>query len=207
MASRNFFATLKTLFRTRGQAPYAIGETLSIEQHSLQSWHFIIGMVEYLSKQPSYYQPSPRPNVWLAALTHDVGHMLVPKDINPLEPGAVDDHHEKLGAAWLHQQGLPPSVCQPVALHVDAKRYLVTENPHYYQKLSAASRASLKLQGGPMTAAEVNVFKAHPWFKDALWVRMADDMAKNADRPRFEFEGMVGGEAKFTHFVDLVRRM
>jgi predicted HD phosphohydrolase len=195
------FRVLQTLFRARGQAPYGIGDPLSIEQHSLQSWRWMITQYVLQQRDPKHTLFVPSSALWLAALTHDVGHMLLPADINPLEPGAVDDHHEKLGAAWLKKQGLHPAVYEPVALHVEAKRYMVALEDDYYDGLTAASRASLALQGGPMSVAEMNAFEVRPWSRDALLLRLADDAAKNAGHPQLQFETMVGGEKKFNRFV------
>jgi gamma-butyrobetaine dioxygenase len=66
----------------------------------------------------------------------------------------------------------------PVRLHVAAKRYLCTVEPAYTAALSAASRLSLGLQGGPFTAAEVSEFEQDPWSGAAVAVRRWDDAAK-----------------------------
>lgn len=42
--------------------------------------------------------------------------------------------------------------------HVNAKRYLVTKNPEYYDKLSEASKGTLVHQGGKMNEEEFNKF-------------------------------------------------
>ena len=196
------FRMLKTLFRTRGQAPYAIGEPLSIEQHSLQSWQWMLIQSQLQQRDPKNTLFVPSSALWLAALTHDVGHMLAPKDINPLDDGAVDDQHEEIGAAWLKHQGLHPAVYEPVRLHVEAKRYMVALVDDYYDGLTAASRASLKLQGGAMTTAQMAVFEGQPWWREALLLRHADDAAKNAKHAPLVFETMVGGEKKFNRFVN-----
>jgi gamma-butyrobetaine dioxygenase len=65
-----------------------------------------------------------------------------------------------------------------VALHVDAKRYLVAVEPGYAERLSDASVLSLKLQGGPMSKDEANRFAAKRFAKDALRLRRWDEEAK-----------------------------
>jgi predicted HD phosphohydrolase len=65
-----------------------------------------------------------------------------------------------------------------VRMHADAKRYLVATEPGYYDQLSPASRRTLVMQGGVMTAAEVAAAQAHPWLSDALALRRWDDAAK-----------------------------
>ena len=53
-----------------------------------------------------------------------------------------------------------PDVTAPIALHVEAKRYLCAVEPDYFDRLSEASRLSLATQGGAMTAAEAAAFAA-----------------------------------------------
>src|SRR5690606_34505370 len=73
------------------------------------------------------------------------------------------------------------SVCEPVRLHVAAKRYLCAVDPQYFSTLSAPSVTSLKLQGGPMSPAEVAEFEANLYFQDAVALRRWDDAAKIVD--------------------------
>ena len=56
-------------------------------------------------------------------------------------------------------------------LHVPAKRYLCATDARYFLKLSAASVATLKLQGGPMPAASVALFETERFHKEAVRVR------------------------------------
>ncbi len=65
----------------------------------------------------------------------------------------TDNNHGDRGAVWL-SQWFPASVCEPVRLHVAAKRYLCTTEPSYFGQLSDASVYTLSVQGGPMTDAE-----------------------------------------------------
>jgi phosphonate degradation associated HDIG domain protein len=117
----------------------------------------------------------------LAALLHDVGHLIVAEDDRqPAAPGA-DLHHESVGARFL-ARWLPPSVTAPVALHVRAKRYLVGVDPTYAAGLSDASRRSLAVQGGPLTASEARAFSQHPQAEAAVAVRRWDDRAKTPGR-------------------------
>src|SRR3974390_1151955 len=116
------------------------------------------------------------PELRLPCWLHDVGHLL------PGRPGtptfeAVDDRHEALGAAVL----LPlfgAQVSEPVALHVDAKRYLVATRPDYFDVLSPDSRRSLKLQGGPLGVQACMLFANSLYAIDAVRLRVWDDHAK-----------------------------
>ena len=67
---------------------------------------------------------------------------------------------------------------EPVALHVEAKRFLATTEAGYIDRLSAASLQSLALQGGPMSQAECEAFRANPFHDAALKLRSYDEMGK-----------------------------
>ena len=131
---------------------------------------------------------APPPTV-LACLLHDVGHMIHTLGENPASRG-IDDVHEQLGANWLAER-FGADVSEPVRLHVAAKRYLCTVEPDYFGKLAADSVRSLKLQGGLMSADEVEAFRAHPLHAEAVRVRRFDEMAKD---PR-------GATPDFDHYL------
>ena len=73
---------------------------------------------------------------------------------------------------------LPDAVLEPIRLHVDAKRYLCTMEPGYWETLSPASQHSLVLQGGPFTPEEAMQFAAQPFAQEAIRLRRYDDHAK-----------------------------
>jgi phosphonate degradation associated HDIG domain protein len=126
------------------------------------------------------------PATVLAALLHDVGHMIHALGENPAGRG-IDDVHEQIGADWLASR-FGPDVSEPVRLHVAAKRYLCTVESDYFGKLAADSVRSLKLQGGLMSADELESFRAHPQHAEAVRVRRFDEMAKDprAATPDFD---------------------
>jgi phosphonate degradation associated HDIG domain protein len=111
-----------------------------------------------------------------AALLHDLGHLLHCEGEDVAARG-LDMQHEELGVAALDDH-LPASVIDPIRLHVAAKRYLCFAEPDYLAALSPSSVESLALQGGPMSAAESEIFLAHPHAREALKLRRADDEAK-----------------------------
>jgi phosphonate degradation associated HDIG domain protein len=124
----------------------------------------------------------------VAALLHDVGHLLELRDGGIVEGDVSQDlHHEVRGAAWLSAV-FPPEVTRPIALHVEAKRYLCALDPSYRADLSAGSRASLARQGGPMNRAEMESFQANSSHFDAVRLRRWDDAGKVTDLevPPFE---------------------
>ena len=80
-------------------------------------------------------------------------------------------------AEWLMEH-FGPAVADPVRLHVAAKRYLATAEAGYFDRLSEASKLSLRLQGGPMADHEVRAFEASPFFADAVRLRRWDEEGK-----------------------------
>jgi phosphonate degradation associated HDIG domain protein len=150
------------LFEKRGDAAY-IGEQLSQTEHALQTaW--------------AAERAGARGALIVAALLHDVGHLLHDLPENCAHAG-IDDAHEILGARWLDQY-FGPDVAEPVRLHVDAKRFLCAVDPAYLTTLSEASLRSLKLQGGPFAVAEAASFRNHPHAEAAIALRRFDDQAK-----------------------------
>lgn len=151
------------LFNARGSAAY--GESVTMTQHALQAAHF------------AKLQNAP-PRLVVAALLHDIGHLVVvtPDDI---DEWTEDARHEELGGQWLAKR-FGPAISESVRLHVPAKRYLCAIDPSYLQKLSSASVITLKLQGGPMSREETARFETEPFYREAIRVREWDDLGKVA---------------------------
>lgn len=114
-----------------------------------------------------------------AALLHDVGQFMDDAGNGAVKLNA-DGRHEVKGAAFLARR-FAPEVTEPVRLHVDAKRYLCAVEPGYADGLSAASRLSLRLQGGAMTPEEARAFAASPHASQAITLRRFDDAGKRRD--------------------------
>jgi len=150
------------MFRDRGRDAY-FGEPVSQAEHALQAAH--LGEVAGASD-----------SLIVAALLHDVGHLLHNLGEDAAERG-IDDRHERSGGSWL-SKNFGPEVAEPVRLHVDAKRYLCAVEPSYLETLSPASKRSLELQGGPMDPEEIARFRANPHHRDAVQLRRWDDEAK-----------------------------
>nr|WP_294501691.1 HD domain-containing protein [uncultured Rhodopila sp.] len=112
----------------------------------------------------------------VAALLHDVGHMVHDLGENPAAEG-VDDRHEQVGYDFLRDY-FGPEVTEPVRLHVAAKRYLCAVEADYFARLSEDSVLSLSLQGGPMSEQEVEAFAALPHAVAAVQLRRFDEAAK-----------------------------
>jgi phosphonate degradation associated HDIG domain protein len=144
------------LFDRRGAQQY--GESVSQLEHALQCAHLA-------------EEGDAHPQLVAACLLHDLGHLLA----NPGQD--VDDVHQYLALPFL--RGIfPEAVLEPMKLHVDAKRYLCTVEPGYWDTLSPASRHSLELQGGPFSESGARTFVSRPYAEDAVKLRRWDDLAK-----------------------------
>ena len=152
------------IYTRRGASAY-FGEGVSTAEHCLQAAYF------------ARTAAAPPPLI-VAALLHDVGHLVVdlPDDI---ADWIEDARHEDVGCGWLAER-FPAEVYEPVRLHVPAKRYLCATDPRYFSKLSAASVATLKLQGGPMSPEEAARFETERFNREAVLVRRCDDRGKVA---------------------------
>ncbi len=155
---------VQRLFKERGSAWYG-GEAVSQLEHALQAALFA-------------ERESAPPALIVAALLHDVGHLLHDFPEDAADHG-VNDRHEDLATTWL-QSRFGPEVVEPVGMHVAAKRYLCVADRDYFAQLSPASQQSLQLQGGPMSSDAVIEFEQHPFFADAVRLRRWDDRAKVA---------------------------
>jgi gamma-butyrobetaine dioxygenase len=127
------------------------------------------------------------PALIAAALLHDIGHLLPESHVGDGDKD-FDLRHEAAGAAWLAEH-FPPEVVEPIRLHVAAKRYLCFTEPGYWEGLSPASRASLRVQGGPFTADEARAFLAQPHAAAAVELRRWDEAAKvpGLPTPRLDY--------------------
>jgi predicted HD phosphohydrolase len=104
----------------------------------------------------------------VAGLVHDIGQLL---------PEGKDETHAVAGAAAV-RVALGERVAGIVALHVEAKRYLVAADHNYKERLASDSVVSLGRQGGVLEPAEAAAFLDRPWASDAVTQRRADDGGK-----------------------------
>ena len=114
----------------------------------------------------------------VGALLHDIGHLLELERNDGTVDLASNDAHESTGAAYL-ARFFPPAVTAPIALHVEAKRYLCAVESSYFATLSVGSVRSLMVQGGPMTTDEVARFRKHPAADRAVALRRWDEQSKD----------------------------
>jgi phosphonate degradation associated HDIG domain protein len=125
-------------------------------------------------------QADETPETVVAALLHDLGHMLN-AERDPVAdadaPPEKDDLHQYVALPFLRSL-FPDAVLEPIKLHVDAKRYLCAVDAGYWEALSPASKHSLELQGGRYDEEQVRSFEALTFYSEAVRLRRYDDLAK-----------------------------
>lgn len=161
------------LYKDFGYTNY-IGEDITQEQHAIQA--------AYLAKEEGYSR-----DVILGALLHDIGHLFPDQELmkNLGNESIGNKDHELLGAEYLKKKGFSELTCELVKYHVYTKRYLISTNPDYYEKLSDASKKTFIHQGGLLSKKETEEFENNKHFKYHLKLREWDDLAKD---PKFEYE-------------------
>ncbi|QJR14366.1 phosphonate degradation HD-domain oxygenase [Usitatibacter palustris] len=157
-------ADIEKLFRDHGHIAYS-GEGVSQLEHALQS--------AMQGEQEGAEEP-----LIVAALLHDLGHLLNLQGETPTARG-IDDQHQYFAIPFIRPL-FGPEVIEPIRLHVDAKRALCSLEPDYYEALSEDSKRSLTLQGGIYTQAETDAFLEKPFAEEAIRLRRWDDGAKVA---------------------------
>ena len=167
---------IRNLFRTKGGDAYTLGEPITQLQHALQA-------AECARRD----RPEDT-EMMTAALLHDIGHLVE-------SPHTMDTYgnlnHEMLGSRWLRERGFGERIASIVEGHVDAKRYLVSKNDAYANRLSEASVQTLRFQGGPMCEKECVSFEKSPFFEDILRMREYDERAKGVT---------IDNESELLHF-------
>lgn len=151
------------------------GERLTVSQHMLQC----ATLAEAQGESDL---------VIVAALLHDVGHLIEKSDQLPgvLKESAQSkiSHLHELGhedaGAILLEGYFPQAVIDSIRLHVEAKRYLCTVESDYIGRLSPASASTLSGQGGLMSESELQQFEKIPHLETVLKVRRLDDIANDA---------------------------
>jgi 2-amino-1-hydroxyethylphosphonate dioxygenase (glycine-forming) len=166
------------LYRDFGENDY-IGEQVTQLEHAIQC-------AEHASIEfPDNY------DIILGTFLHDVGHLLSLRDHeqeNKFMEFEYDNkslnglglvNHEDIGARFLEKMGFSTRLASIGKNHVLAKRYLITEDPSYLNKLSDASKETFKLQGGSLSLEEKNNFENMQDKDLFLRMRVWDDLAKD----------------------------
>lgn len=157
------------LYEKYGDEDY-IGEPVSQLEHMSQA--------AALARSEGYDD-----EVILAAFFHDIGHLCAENGEAESMDGMGNVDHEQIGADYLLSLGFSDRLAELVKSHVIAKRYLTYKYPEYYNKLSAASKATLEFQGGVMSAEEALAFEANPDAELTIKLRHWDDAAKEMNIP------------------------
>ncbi len=161
---------LFTMLSCAHETPY-LGEAVSQLEHALQC-----------AALARHHKASA--NIQIACLFHDIGHQLEGPRMGELGTA----RHEDLGAQFMFEQGFDKEVITLTQGHVDAKRYLVSTDQAYYQRLSIASKETLTYQGGMMSVQEMKAFEQKKYAKEMLFLRSCDELAKcpHARTPHLE---------------------
>lgn len=141
------------------------------------------------------------PETIVAALLHDLGHILIKENpdafTDEAKPPTKDDLHQYVALPFLRGV-FSDAVLEPIKLHVEAKRYLCAVDPRYWDSLSPASKHSLELQGGIFDESQVKAFEDLPYASQATRLRRYDDLAKVAGLstpPLTHYEELMGNIA------------
>ena len=157
---------IAAMFERKGGESY--GEDVTQLQHMVQSGH--------LAAEEGYDN-----EVVVAAFLHDIGHICLSEEETEQMGKFGARRHEHIGADYLREHGFSEKIAVLVEGHVEAKRYLTYKHPEYLAQLSAASLATLKYQGGPMTPQEAKDFEGNPHFNLCIKMREWDDAGKRTD--------------------------
>ena len=118
----------------------------------------------------------------LACLLHDVARFAVPQDdvSDTLQKAKVHNAAKGHGvkAAELMDGFLPERSLFFIQHHAEAKQYLCQTHPGYKDKLSSASIKTLQVQSQDTDQQKLDELAAHPWWPDAVRLRVWDDAAK-----------------------------
>ncbi len=185
----NDFGCLKSvddiinLYNEYGSTDY-IGEDISQTEHAIQG--------ALLAKEEGYDDETV-----VAILLHDIGHLIGMKyQLEQMDTlGAL--FHERIGSEFLRHIGMSEKVCELIKSHVDAKRYLVSVDEEYYEKLSESSKGTLVYQGGKMNEEEIKIFENNQMKETILKMRTWDDKAKVKDMKLPDF----------TYFKEIIEKL
>jgi gamma-butyrobetaine dioxygenase len=167
---------LRALYATQGYETFEGDRRVTQTSHALQT--AMIAEAE-----------GAAPAMVTAALLHDIGRIINPKD-RALTDSGKDAKHEEVGRAYL-EPWFGPEVTMPIKWHVAAKRYLVATDSAYAGRISPGSTRSLKGQGGVLTPEEAAAFLAQPYAAEGVRLRRWDDRAKRAEAETPPFDHFV----------------
>ena len=116
-----------------------------------------------------------------AAFLHDIGYLLMLEKTSARLDDYTTASPERLGADYLMNLGFPPRIVRLVGSLIQAKRYLCTIEPGYYDQLPEQSRDSLQWQGGVMSMDEVSEFSCRKDLEEVIALRRYDEAANEPE--------------------------
>jgi len=122
------------------------------------------------------YRDRADDEVLIAALLHDVGHL-----VDDHSQSELPDRHHGGAGATLIRPFVPARIAWLVEHHVVAKRYLCSVDPRYVELLSPVSQRSYAAQGARLDFEEQLALETQPWFGDAVRLRRWDDAGKSPE--------------------------
>lgn len=157
---------LAEIFATKGFETFEGDRTVTQTSHGLQT-----AMIAE--------QEGATAEMIVAALLHDIGRIINPKDREITDNGG-DAKHEEVGQKFLEPH-FGPEVTMPIKWHVGAKRYLVATDPSYSKIVSPGSTRSMTGQGGVFEDEEAKTFIQQSFAREGVILRRWDDKAKSPD--------------------------
>ena len=158
------------LFARRGSEEY-MGEPVSMAQHMEQS-------------AACAGKDGASDELVIAALLHDIGHFVGDFPIDALENG-IDNLHEDAGANLLRAY-YPPTVTEPIRLHVAAKKYLCAVGENYIKRLEKLEGMATDFEGVEKAYAiqagrELRIIVESSTISDDKAVWLSRDVAKKVE--------------------------
>lgn len=192
-------SVIRRLFDIYGNKNY-IGEEVSQIEHAIQC--ALMAENEQFSDEQI-----------VGCFLHDLGHLLEydlelvlanqPNQIVNSDGQALGvKDHDILCQSYLEDLGFPESITVPIGNHCQAKRYLVSLVPDYYNRLSPASQETFEFQGGSMTLEEMAKFEQGPYFDESVNLRFIDDQGKIKD-----FLSTQTIEESKEHYLNLINKI
>ena len=181
MTNKTDINNVFNLFNKYGNNGY-IGEKVTQLEHATQC--------AFLAEEFCYINICPyKDDLIIGSFLHDIGHLLIFDNVNDNNVNKMETmgdygvmNHEEEGYNYLKERGFNNNICEFVKNHIKTKRYLITKNPEYYEKLSGASKKTFEYQGGKLSENELREFENDKLFKYHLKIREFDDNAKSTDK-------------------------
>ncbi|MBK8449032.1 MAG: hypothetical protein IPL42_02980 [Saprospiraceae bacterium] len=138
--------------------------------------------------QTAYWaeQETTEVSLIFSAFIHNIGYF-IPESLHKGKFSAID--HQKLGAEYLSRHGFNYHICTLVKLHTEAKRYLATTQPEYFDNITDIDVLTFDLQGGFMNQKEEERFLNNPLASQSIQLRVWIDRPWNSDlnTPDFKY--------------------